>query len=69
MNNPRITVVTVCFNAVDVIEKTILSVINQTYSNVEYILIDGHSSDGTVDIIKKYADRISKWISEPDKGI
>ena len=69
MNHPKITVVTVCFNAVDVIEKTILSVINQTYSNVEYILIDGHSSDGTVDIIKKYADRISKWISEPDKGI
>lgn len=68
-NNPKITVVTVCYNAVDVIEKTILSIINQTYSNIEYIVIDGNSSDGTVDIIKKYSDRISKWISEPDTGI
>ena len=68
-NNPKITVVTVCYNAVDVIEKTILSVINQTYSNIEYIVIDGNSSAGTVNIIKKYADRISKWVSEPDKGI
>ena len=69
MENPKITVVTVCYNAVETIEKTILSVINQTYSNIEYIVIDGNSSDGTVDIIKKYANRISKWISEPDTGI
>lgn len=68
-NNPKITVVTVCYNAVDVIEKTILSVINQTYSNIEYIVIDGNSIDGTVDVIKKYSDRICKWVSEPDKGI
>ena len=69
MNNPKITVVTVCFNAVKDIEKTILSVINQTYENIEYLVIDGGSTDGTVDIIKKYEDCITKWIGEPDKGI
>ena len=69
MKNLKITVVTVCYNAVDTIERTILSVINQTYSNIEYIVIDGSSSDGTVDIIKKYSDRMSKWVSEADNGI
>ncbi len=67
--NLRISVVTVCYNAVDTIEETILSVINQTNPNVEYIIIDGGSTDGTVDIIKKYADRIAYWVSEPDHGI
>lgn len=66
---PLISVVTVSFNAVLSIEETILSVINQTYSNIEYIIIDGGSTDGTVDIIKKYHEHISYWISEPDKGI
>lgn len=69
MNNPRISVITVCYNAIDTIEKTILSVINQTYSNIEYIIIDGGSSDGTVDVIKKYESSITNWISERDKGI
>ena len=67
--NPKISVVTVCFNAVEGIEKTILSVINQTYQNIEYIIIDGGSTDGTLDIIRKYADHIDYWVSEPDKGI
>lgn len=68
-NNPKISVVTVCYNAASEIERTIKSVINQTYSNIEYIIIDGGSKDGTVDIIKKYADKVSYWVSEPDKGI
>lgn len=69
INNPLITVVTVVYNDVKHIEETILSVINQTYPNIEYIIIDGGSTDGTVDIIKKYADHIAYWVSEPDKGI
>ena len=55
---PLITVVTICYNAVDTIEETIKSVIEQTYPNIEYIVIDGGSKDGTVDIIKKYQDKI-----------
>lgn len=68
-SNPLITIITVSFNAVTSIEETILSVINQTYNNVEYIIIDGGSTDGTINIIKKYDTKISYWISEPDKGI
>lgn len=70
MNNPPlITFITVAYNAVRDIENTILSVLNQTYPNIEYIIIDGSSTDGTLDIIKKYEDKISYWVSEPDKGI
>lgn len=69
MQNKKITVITVCYNAAASIESTILSVLNQTYPNIEYIVIDGGSNDGTVEIIKKYSDRITYWISEPDNGI
>lgn len=65
----KLSVVTVCYNSVDTIEETMLSVLNQTYPDIEYIIIDGGSTDGTVEIIKKYADRLAYWVSEPDKGI
>ena len=67
-NNPLISVVTVSYNAVLTIEQTILSVINQTYPHIEYIIIDGGSTDGTVDIIKKYANRIAYWVSDQIRG-
>jgi hypothetical protein len=66
---PLITVITVVFNGVKTLEETIKSVINQTYLNVEYIIIDGGSTDGTLDIIKKYEDTIDYWVSESDNGI
>lgn len=68
-NSDRVTIVTVTYNAEDLLEETILSVINQTYKNIEYIIIDGASTDKTIDIIKKYEDKINYWVSEPDEGI
>ena len=67
MNIPIISVITVCYNAAASLEETMLSVLNQTYDKVEYIVIDGGSKDGTLDIIKKYANRLAYWTSEPDK--
>lgn len=66
---PIVTVITVAYNCASSIEETMLSVLNQTYSNVEYIVIDGGSTDGTVDVIKKYDHAIDYWASEPDRGI
>lgn len=65
----KITVVTIAFNCVKDIEITLKSVVSQTYKNIEYIVIDGASSDGTLDIINKYSDKISYIVSEPDNGI
>ncbi len=69
MDYPKISIVTPTFNRADFLEETILSVINQNYPNLEYIIIDGGSTDGTIDIIKKYKDKITYWVSEPDKGM
>ena len=69
MFSPKISVITIVYNDVTHLEGTILSVIGQSYSNIEYIIIDGNSSDGTVDLIQKYDPQISFWKSEPDKGI
>jgi glycosyltransferase involved in cell wall biosynthesis len=66
---PLISVITTVFNAASSLEATINSVLNQKYDNIEYIIIDGHSNDGSVDIIKKYQNSIDYWISEKDGGI
>lgn len=66
---PKVSVITVVYNDVKNIESTITNVLNQDYENLEYIVVDGGSVDGTLDIIRKYEKNISKFISEPDKGL
>ncbi len=68
-NEFLVSIITVTYNAEETLERTIKSVLNQTYKNIEYIIVDGVSTDGTIDIIKKYDNKISKWISEPDVGL
>jgi glycosyltransferase involved in cell wall biosynthesis len=68
-SRPLVSVITVVYNGEKCREKTINSVLNQDYENIEYIVIDGGSKDKTKDIIKKYSGNISHWVSEPDKGI
>ena len=63
------SIITVVWNNKETIKDSISSVLNQTYSNIEYIVVDGSSSDGTIDIVQGYGDRISHFISEPDEGI
>ncbi|MDD2905824.1 MAG: glycosyltransferase family 2 protein [Sulfurimonas sp.] len=69
MMHKTVTVVTVTYNAVEYLEETIKSVLEQDYANLEYIIIDGKSTDGTIDIIKKYQKYLAYWISEPDDGV
>jgi len=65
----KISIITVCFNVVETIEETIKSVISQSYRNIEYIIIDGGSTDGTLEIIDRYKEKISYFVSEPDYGL
>ena len=65
----KISVITINYNNVSQIRRTLESVSSQTYSNLEWIIIDGGSTDGSVDIIKEYESKITYWVSEPDKGI
>lgn len=66
---PLISIITVCLNAADLISQTIDSVLSQTYTNLEYLIIDGGSTDGTVDIIRRYEGRLAYWHSRPDRGL
>jgi glycosyltransferase involved in cell wall biosynthesis len=67
--DPIISIITVVYNAKDQLEQTILSVINQSYKSIQFIIIDGGSTDGTLDVIKKYQNNLSYWGSEPDNGV
>ncbi len=69
MFQPKLSVITIVYNNVRDIERTLLSVLNQTYPNIEYVVIDGASTDGTLEILKKYENRLTRLISEKDKGI
>ena len=69
MINPKISIITVTYNAEKVLGKTLNSIHEQEYNNIECIVIDGASKDRTVDIIKEYSGFVTKWISEPDKGL
>ena len=62
----KISIITVCFNSESYIEQTIKSVLSQSYNDIEYIIIDGGSTDGTIEIIRKYQERIAVFVSEPD---
>lgn len=69
MTQPVFSIITVTYNASRWLERTILSVLSQSYPSIEYLIIDGGSTDGTVDIIRQYASGIAYWVSEPDRGL
>ena len=69
MNKPLFSIITICYNAEATLEKTIQSVLAQTYPNVEYIVVDGASKDNTLAIINRYRPQLGKVVSEPDKGL
>lgn len=69
MKLPKISVITVCLNAVEFVDQAIQSVVTQSYPGVEYIIIDGGSTDGTVEVISQYASGLAYWHSRPDRGV
>lgn len=69
MSDKLVSIITIVYNGEKHLEKTILSVINQTYPNIEYIIIDGGSTDSSVSIIRSYENKLTYWVSEADKGI
>ncbi len=68
-NQPKVSIITVVYNGIAHLEQTIESVVKQSYNNIEYIIIDGGSTDGTVELIQKYDECLAYWVSEPDGGI
>ena len=68
-SNPRFSIITVSYNAKEDLEKSIKSVSNQTFKNYEYLVIDGNSTDGTKELLRKYDKEINYWVSEKDNGI
>ena len=71
MRNPKFSIITVTYNGKQTVEQTIQSVLSQTYADFEYIIVDGASTDGTVDIVSQYCEKDKRmhYISEPDRGI
>ena len=69
LKKPKISIITVAFNSAKTIKGTIESIISQDYNNIEYLIIDGGSTDGTMDIVKSYAEHVKYYVSEPDNGI
>jgi glycosyltransferase involved in cell wall biosynthesis len=65
----KVSLITVCYNSEKTLQRTIQSVLEQDYPHIEYIIVDGGSTDGTKEIIKRYEDQIDDWVSEPDQGI
>jgi len=65
----KVSIITVCYNSINNIQRVFESINSQNYPNIEYIVIDGGSTDGTVEVIEEFSDKISKFVSEPDSGI